>query len=414
MVKLTRALIVAALAVAVALCLAACSGGQPASQQGSGASGSAAAQPSVSKHVIGVVTYNTGDNEVIMFRNYLVQYIAGIGFDDVKFVYSNSVNSEDELLAFIDEVAAEGGEGIMSFINIDLKAEVERCASHGMYHIVASGTVSDADFASVADNEYFLGTIGPGVQMEYTAGSNMVLNYIGNRAGDKYFIMSGGAALGNEMHYQRTLGILDALETGYGIDLGNTKELAGTSESETVSKGDLVVTISPGYVARDEMRQPVVDAFVADTYDVVFSALPVSPIISELNASKALIAQVDCYSEDNEILFQEGKLNYLAGKYGSLVGPSFAAMYNAVTGHAAEFREDGKAFRIAQQMWSSAGKQDFNEKYELASNATTPAYNLEDIYSVCIDYTPSATFADLKALASASSFEDAKDRRGYE
>lgn len=421
MTELSRRAFLAAIAAAAPLALAACSGGSNA--QGSAASTSseaastsdAAAQqssgPASGKHIIGVAIYNPADNEVIMFKDYLVKYVAGLGFDDVQFIYSGAINTEEELLGFIDDVAEQGGEGLMSFINMDLKAEVERCASHGMYHIVASGTVSDEDFSSVEDNEYFLGTIGPGIQMEYIAGTNMVLNYIANKAGDKYFVMSGGASLGNEMHYQRTLGILDALETGYGVDLGDTKELASATENTTIAINDVVVTISPGYVAREEMREPVEEAFKVDAYDVVLSSLPVAPIIDVLSDSNAQIAQVDCYSEDNEILFQAGKLNYLVGKYGSLVGPSFAAMYNAVTGHASLFRVNGKAFKITQNMWWSASKADFNEKFELAANATTPSYNLDDIYSVCVEYTPSVTMDDFRNLAQKSSFDDAKSRR---
>lgn len=423
MTGLSRREFLAAIAAVTPLALAACSSGaQSASSSASSASASADSATDVEqssgqasgtdgKHVIGVAVYNPADNEVIMFKDYLVKYIAGLGFDDVQFIYSGAINTEDELLAFIDDVADQGGEGIMSFINIDLGAEVERCASHGMYHIVASGTVSDEDFMSVEDNEYFLGTIGPGIQMEYIAGTNMVLNYIAHKAGDKYFVMSGGASLGNEMHYQRTLGILDALETGYGVNLGNTIELAATTENKTISVEDVVVTISPGYVAREGMKEPVEEAFKADSYNVVLSSLPVAPIIDVLNTSNAQIAQVDCYSEENEILFQAGKLNYLVGKYGSLVGPSFAAMYNAITGHASQFRVNGKAFKITQSMWWSASKEDFNEKFELAANATTPAYNLDDIYSVCVEYTPSVTMDEFRDLAQKSSFDDAKARR---
>ena len=105
-------------------------------------------------------------------------------------------------------------------------------------------------------------------------------------------------------------------------------------------------------------------------------------------------------------------MNYLVGKYGSLVGPSFVAMYNAITGHAQAFRDNGKAFKIVQNFWSSSSEEDFNEKYEVASNITQPAFNYEDLYSICCAYTPEATFEDLRDLASKASFEDAKARRG--
>ncbi len=393
---------------AAALCLGGCA------STSSKASSSAASQPAASangKHIIGVVVYNVSDSEVLMFREYLVNYIAATAFSDVQFIYSGGIADEEQLLAFIDDVAALGAKGIMSFYNIDLQAEVARCAEHGMYHMVASGTVSDEDFAKVAENDHFLGCIGPGIEMEYNAGASMVRNYIANKAGDRYFIMSGGAPLGNEMHYERTLGMLDTLETSYGVDLGQTKELAKADKTTTIDLGNLFVTISPGYPAREGMREPIVEAFKASTYDVVLSSLPVAPVSATLYESSAKIAQVDCYSQENQLLFAADKLSYLAGKYGSLVGPSFAAMYNAIGGYTADFRDNGRAFRIVQNFWASNSKADFDEKYGIASNITTPAYNYEDLQSICKAYTPAATFEDLKKLAEASSYEDAKKRR---
>ncbi len=417
MSDMSRRSFLVALAAATSLAVAACSnGGESAQSAGSSTSGSAnggdAGDRAGGEHVIGVAVYNVADNEVLMFREYLVDYVAKVCFEDVRFVYSDSITSEDELIAFIDEVAAMGGEGLMSFYNIDLQAEVERCASHGMYHIVASGTVSEEDFAKVENNPFFLGVIGPMVQMEYNAGANMVSSFIAKKAGDRYFIMSGGAGVGNEMHYQRTLGMLDTLQSSYGVDLGDTKTVAATTEPLTIQKDQLSVTISPGYISRPEMRESVVESFGngAD-FDIVLSTISVDSIRDLLNKAKVKIAMVDCYSQNNQLLFAEGRLNYLVGKYGSLVGPSFAALYNAVTGYADVFRDNGKAFKISQNFWASDSEADFNEKYEFASNITQPAYNFEDLYSICRAFTPDATFDDLRKLAEACSYEDAKRRR---
>lgn len=414
--KCTKASIVLALVAALALFLCSCSTSSPPASGSAAASEAAqasAAGPAqgAGKHIIGVAVYDVADSEVKMFQQYLLDYIAKVCFDDVQFVYSGSILTEEELLEFIDDVAAMGGEGLMSFFNIDLKAEVERCASHGMYHIVASGTVSKEDFASVEDNEYFLGAIGPMIEMEYMAGSNMVSNFIANKVGDSYFIMSGGAGVGNEMHYQRTFGMLDMIETSYGVDLGQTKELAAVNEPTTIALDKVTVTISPGYMVTDEAKQSVEDTFKAGQYDVVLSTLPVTPVFDMLDAADVKIAQVDCYSQDNQLYFESGELDYLVGKYGSLIGPSFVALYNAITGHADAFRDDGKAFQIVQNFWSSNSKQDFNEKFAFASNITSPAYNYEDLYSICSEHNPSATLEDLRTLAHSCSFEDAQKRR---
>lgn len=414
MTELSRRAFLTALAAAAPLTLASCGGG--AAQSAGAPSGSSQAASVAGdqsgKHIIGVAVYNVADAEVLMFHQYLVDYIAKVCFDDVRFVYSDSITSEDELLGFIDDIAAMGGKGIMSFYNIDLAAEVERCASYGMYHIVASGTVSEEDFAKVENNEHFLGAIGPMIQMEYTAGAKMVTNYIKNKVGNRYFILSGGAGVGNEMHYQRTMGMLDTLESSYGVHLGDTKELAATTEPLVLQNEKMSVTISPGYISRDEMRESVVESFGAgDDFDVVLSTIAVEPIRNLLTKANVKIAMVDCYSQDNQLLFASGQLDYLVGKYGSLIGPSFVALYNAITGHVDAFRDSGKAFKIVQNFWSSGSKSDFDEKYEFASNITQPAYNYEDLYSICCAYTPEAKLEDLRDLAEKCSYEDAKARR---
>ena len=426
MAEFSRRAFLAAMAAAAPLTFAACSSGGASAQSASGPTESANASSSSAaastagvgdalsgKHIIGVAVYDVSDNEVVMFYQYLVDYVAKVCFDDVRFVYSSSITSEEELIGFIDDIAAMGGEGIMSFYNIDLAAEVERCAKHGMYHIVASGTVSEEDFAKVEDNEYFLGAIGPMIEMEYNAGSNMVRNFIANKAGDRYFVVSGGAGVGNEMHYQRTMGMLDMLESSYGVDLGDTKELAKTSTVQTIENDKMSVTVSPGYLTIPDMFESVAESFGDGSgFDVVLSTIPVEPIYDKVRKSNAKVAMVDCYSQDNQIMFASGHLDYLVGKYGSLVGPSFVAMYNAITGHAQAFRDNGKAFKIVQNFWSSSSEEDFDEKYEFASNITQPAFNYEDLYSICSAYTPEATFEDLRDLASKASFEDAKERRG--
>ena len=91
-----------------------------------------------------------------------------------------------------------------------------------------------------------------------------------------------------------------------------------------------------------------------------------------------------------------GSLKYLCGKYESIIGPAFAAMYNAVTGYSEDFREDGKAFTIQQGFWVSTSYQDFQKKYELSSGITLNAYSYEDLLEVCKAHNSNATLDDLK------------------
>ena len=69
-----------------------------------------------------------------------------------------------------------------------------------------------------------------GLGFEFQAGADMARYFVKEQLGSRYFILSGGASMGNEMHYQRTLGILDTLSAAYGVSFPQSRyELAGAA-----------------------------------------------------------------------------------------------------------------------------------------------------------------------------------------
>ena len=392
------------LILSLCLSLAACSAGQSAP--------GAADEPrptDTSVHRIGVIVYNTGDEEVIGFREYLQGYIES-NFEMVKFLYSDSIQTEEQELEFIQQACDQGAEGFLSFLSRDLAAEVALCEKNQAYYLLASGVVSDEDFDAVADNPWFLGMFGPGRPFEFQAGADMARYFLREKTGNRYFILSGGAPLGNEMHYQRTLGILDTLSAAYGVDFPQSRtDLAKTEEPVTMALDKLAVTICPGYVSREEYAAAAKDAFAAGTYDAVLAVLPPAEMASVIG--KTPLGVVDSYNTRNLQLSADGVLKFVVGKYSSLVGPAFALMLNAVTGHAAEFREKGRAIQVTQGFWTSDSEEDYLEKYALSISANMIAYNFEDLSRVICIYNPDANLNELVALAEACSYQSVIARR---
>ena len=101
-------------------------------------------------HKIGVIVYNTGDNEVIAFRDYLKGYIES-NFEMVEFVYSESILNREQELEFIQRACDEGVEGFMSFLSYDLAAEVALCEKNQVYYLLASGTVAESSAISTTE-----------------------------------------------------------------------------------------------------------------------------------------------------------------------------------------------------------------------------------------------------------------------
>lgn len=363
-------------------------------------------------HKIGVATYNIKDAQIMMFKEYLDGYIKEC-FPDVSFLYSDSLSGSEDLMDFLSFCAENGVEGVMLFGSYDLQKEVEFCAEHDMYLIRPSATSSDEDFEAVASNPYYVGEIGPGVELEYQTG--VLMTQAMAEEGDSYLIFSSGASEGNEMHRLRTLGILDTLQEIYGVSFEQSpEELAVVDEPTNVEAGDLKFTIFPGYLESEENSAAAAGLAASGEYTTILSTVPVSPIKDTLDTLDIHCGAIDCFSEDNYYGFRDGTISYVAGKYQSEIGPGFAALYNAVTGNAGAFREDGRAFRLEQGFWTAKSSEEYNNMYSLARSISVNAYNYEDLYSVIRSMTPDADFDDLKTLAESYSYEDCAERRGLD
>lgn len=362
------------------------------------------------KHKIGVAVYDLSDSQVMAFREYLENYIAA-SFEDVEFVYSMSIQSQQELMAFLQSCIDSGVEGILNCNSYDLKKETALCAEKGVYMLCPSSTVAPEQFSEVAENPCFLGYFGPGTEMEYAAGYDMGKYFAAQGYGDSYFLLSGGAPMGNAMHKTRTAGILDALQECYGVSFAqSSEELAVSSQPVTVTEGNLTVHIYGGYLGIPQVCEGAKAFFAENPCESVLGVIPVGELADSIGTARLGI--IDCYSEENARLFNAGKLSYVCGKFSSIIGPAFAAMYNAVTGHADAFRDHGKAFQIQQGFWTSVEKDDYNAKYALSSGIALNAYSVEDLMGVIAEYHPDATLSDLQDLAAAYDFAAAAERRG--
>ena len=402
-----------ALILALLLCLsaAACgqssSGNAPAAQP---AEQAAQQQPEKEVHQIGVIVYNPGDEEVISFREYLQGYIE-TNFEMLRFVYSGAITSPEEEMAFIKNACENGAEGFLSFRTFDLAAEVALCEQYKAYYMLASGTVTDEEFEAVADNPYFLGVFGPGREAEYEAAHAMAEHFVNEHQPKRFFILSGGAASGNEMHFQRTLAILDVLLKQPGVNFtGSVDKFARSEKLNSYTVADVTITICPGYVARDPSAfNTAKDALSTGGYDVALCVLPPVDLANYLGS--AVLGVVDSFNTRNLQLFNSKKMDYVVGKYSSSVGPAAMLMLNAVTGHAEDFRDNGRAVQVVQGFWVAEGMEDYVEKFSLATSASMNAYNFQDLAQICRLYNPNATLEDLVALAEACSYEDVVARR---
>lgn len=385
----------------------------------------AAEQPQEAIHKIGVAVYDLEDQEVRMFRNYYENYIA-TGFL-VEFLYSSNLGSLEEEEAFIEEAAEEGAEGIISFTSNDLEQIVEKCAEEEMYYLRGSGTVAGEAFDSVKDDPYFIGIIGPDEAQENEAGKDMA-SYFAEADTEKnrhYVIMTGGASDNNIMHLNRAEGMLEGLAAAYGYSYeSDIRERLLQGEVAELEAGGIPVTLCPGYISNGEAQENLQKVLEGSDCDVLLSVLAVNELMDTVEAKEREqgrnigIGTVDCFSESNQLLveqkddFGNPKLEYVCGKYASLVGPAFAAMYNVLDGYQEMMRQEGGAFSLNQGFWTARGPEEFAELYNYTQGIFANAYSIYDLQQVMPRYRFEADFEDFETLTGQWKVEDVRERLG--
>lgn len=373
-------------------------------------------------YTIGVCVYSQEDPEMRMFMDYYRDYTAQ-GFP-VKFYFSDKISSSEDELEFISSMEKQGAQGIISFYGLDAPAAAQRCEEAGMYYILGSGTISDENYQAAAESEYFLGTVGPDPAAEYEAGKAMG-GYFAEQGLKSYLIVTVGAQKENFMHLSRAEGILDALEEKLGLEYADSeKALYDSGENTVLDTGsdEVSVTLCPGYLSSDEGVDHLKAALEADNYDAVLCAASLAGVMDQVLEKEESqdmdmqIGMVDCFSAENAQLvkaddrFGNPRLNYVAGKYGSMIGPAFAIMYNAITGHPEANASDGKAVRYYQGFWTAKGRSEFLEYYSYTQDQYENAYSNQDLMDVIYEFNENTSAEDLKALTESYTVDDVKDR----
>ncbi len=373
----------------------------------------AAAAGSSKELVFGVSVYDTNDAEVQLFRKYFTEYL-GPAFD-VRFLYSGSISSTEDELEFIEKLRKEGADGVISFYGIGLDEILSRCDEYGLWYVMGSGSISDKAFEEASAHKSFLGIIGPDTALERQAGEDMAEFFADRRGeeGGSFLILSGGAGMGNQMHLERTRGMLDELKDRYGLAYsGDTSLIAMAGQSTDVETGSdkVSITIVPGYFEDGHVSWVLEELFRDHGFDVAMGALCLNYIMPEIEKKEAeqgsdiLIGMVDAFTEQNFDWFSkkdasgDTTINYVAGKYAATVGPSFAAMYNAATGEADFLKVDGRPFRLKQSFWTASDFRSYEELYDRSINIYDNIYSVKDLRSVIRLYNPEAGFEDFRAL----------------
>ena len=365
----------------------------------------------MSKNVkIGVLLSDATTAESLAFQNYYKEYIEK-NFN-VTLMYSDEVADAAAEKSAIDNFIANNCKAVISFSSFDRPAQLDQCADAGIYYAVATGTLTDEQYEAAKTNEYYVGAIGPSLNIEFEAGYNMAKHYLNQ--GKKTFAIFGGALpYYTEMHIYRAAGMLTAMVEagGEGANyLGATDKygiIGKIYETATVETGMIGNINLAGYVGGYDMD----DAWFAkvgqmatiEGLEVILAVGNGSDFFgTSVQGTDIKIASVDAYATAYGDAMKAGMLDYLAGKFSASIGPIFAATYSAVLGSPIRTPE-GHALALEQGYWIATSSAEFEEFYAVDSSVEAPAYTKEMLETLI-----GASYEDFGAFVGKYSFEDIK------
>jgi hypothetical protein len=348
--KLVIALCAMAITMTAAICFVSCGGGQTVK--------------------IGVLVADVSGEEALGFKNYYTQYIAKEY--DVEFIYSPALEDDATAKAQVETFIGQNCKAIIDMADKDRAGLAKYCNENKIYYAIASGMMSDEDWTTCKSYEYFVGQIGPSMQTEYEAGLAMGQYYKNTKNVSKVAIY--GAFTPNPMHLYRLAGVLTGLGDTYnsatGMDIVYAVYADNAQVREANIAGDVTVSYFSGY--SDTINDELTTNLSKNPDAVISVGMATTFFTSILNNANMPFSDIDSFTSANGTAMNTGKLEYLAGKYSSSIGPIFAAVMSAING--APIRDGGNAISISQGYWVAKSYTEF-QKFQSADSVSAPIFN---------------------------------------
>ena len=335
---------------------------------------------------IGFVNYDVTAEQWLVLESYF-DYLSE--YYNIEIMPSESLNSAEGELAFIDSCAAAGCKAIYGYYNVCNEQALLRAAEHGMYYFGQGANKAFIENPEVMANPYYLGSYTVGnADYEYGKGCIEMLVEAGCH---KIAGVSGGKDFGVQMFIDRWQGAMDAIDaakaSGYDIELVyEVKGFPGTDGG--FEAGQTAV------LGMDE---------VDGVYSTLTSLMWITPV---QNAGKfgtlKFAAAGETMSEGAIGMFGAGFYVGTATEIIDVFGIGVPLLLNALEGTPIR-DENGNAPLIKAGWWkvSNVEEAGYYGSVQGGENGDSWVFSAEDIRPLLTAYNPDVTAADYEALYTA-------------
>lgn len=335
---------------------------------------------------IGMVTYDTTADlflEIQRYFEYLAEYY------NIEMMYSESIDSAEGEMAFIESAAAAGCQAIIGYYNVARNESVQLTIDKGMYYYGVAE--EDVVYDEFKGNDMYLGGYY-NENMDYESGYTIATQLI--EAGcTRLGFSSGGRDFGIKMFIDRSEGFYAAVE-------------------EAVAGGNAVEVVYDvsGWPGTDAFSSEQTTALEADP-DGIASSFGIGVWLQPVaNSGKDIkLVAIDTLSENYYDAWDSGMIVGFSVETVEIFGLAIPIIINAVDGNLIRDGE-GNAPRIMVERLAVNSAEDFHSYVEIETDGTW-IINSEDISSLIVGINPDVQYDDFSELYLAQSVSDVMARR---
>lgn len=349
-------------------------------------SGASAAEYPAEPIKIGFVTYDTTASlflEIQRYYDYMAEYF------NIQMIYSESLDTAEGELAFIESCAAAGCKAIIGYYNIARTEAVQLAIDKGMYYF---GVAEEDDvYGMFKDNAHYLGGYY-NVNMDFESGYATAQGLI-DAGCQRLVYSSGGRDFGIQMFIDRSEGFYAAVE-----------------EAKAAGKDVEVVYDVSGWPGTDAFSSAQTTALDTDC-DGVASSFSCGPWLQPvaMTGKDIKVSAVDSLTPDFYGLWDGGMIVTFSVETAAVFGMAVPLVVNAVDGKLIR-DENGLAPRVPVERLVISNAEDFHGYCEIESDGTW-ILNNQDLSTLIMNLNPDFTYAYMCELYLAQSVEDVMARR---
>lgn len=342
---------------------------------------------------IGFINYDTSAAQVVSIQDYYKYLQTAFNFE---MIWSESLKSSEEELAFIEQCAAAGCKAVIGYYNEAKEESVKLATSLGMVYWGPGD--GKAFYEKVSDNPLYAGGYFAEQDQNYAAGYAIVENLVA-QGSKKLIIMSGGKDFGVEFFANRYEGMMAALE-----------------DAKKAGKEVEVVYEVPGWPGTEEFAAHQTAALQTDADGLAGSLTAlmwIQPMQTAGKMGQIKVGAVDTASKDLVGLMQGGVYSVVAAEASSRFGMAIPMIFNMLDGHSKNMQTaDGKAAIVDYKdlVITTPDQMEFYAATE--SKDGTWIFSTDDLKTIMGAYNPDFTLDDMSKLYTAVSVEEVKARHG--